>query len=333
MTQAPAAGDRLWESLPQRKWDLTTIGGLAMDLILPISSLPLEAGKHQHSAWTQWEAGGTGNTLIMGVRLGLKTSAIGALGDDVAGQLVADILETEGIDLQGTLFAPNQTTPLSVNVVAQNGEHVFAGGWTLSQPISFQSSWLTAMEEATVLFTTGYALTPDALEGAANTLTCMRHAQAHGGLICLDLGPEAYWSDLVAPAITTTDVLLATEEEICAWSQQADSMAAAQALLEAGPSLVVTKTGPRGCQIVSALERWECPGFNVEVVDTIGAGDSFAAGFIAALLQGQSLHDAGMMANAVGAAAVTHMGTGSLLPYKDEVEALLHRGPSGIRSG
>ncbi len=326
MTRDTAAGHRPWESLPRRKWDLTTIGGLAMDLILPIPSLPLEAGKHQHSAWTKWEAGGTGNTLIMGVRLGLKTSAVGALGDDAAGRLVADILETEGVDLQGTLCVPNQTTPLSVNVVAENGEHVFAGGWTLSRPIPFQTAWLTAMEEATVLFTTGYALTPDALEGAENTLTCMRHAQVHGGLVCLDLGPEEYWSSLVAPAIAATDVLLATEDEICAWSKQADSIAAAQALLTAGPSLIVVKTGPRGCQIVSAQEQLACPGFSVKVVDTIGAGDSFAAGFIAALLRGRSLYDAGTTANAVGAAAVTHMGTGSLLPSKDEVEALLRKG-------
>ena len=325
MTHESAAGDRLWENLPQRKWDLTTIGGLAIDLILPISSLPLETGKHQHSEWTKWEAGGISNTLVMGVRLGLKTSAVGALGDDVAGQLVAEILAAEGIDLNGTVFAPNQTTPLSVNVVAKNGEHVFAGGWTLSQPVPFRTSWLTAMEEATVLFTTGYALVPDALEGAENTLKCMQHAQAHGGLVCLDLGPEEYWSDLVDPALANTGVLLATESEICAWSKQEDAIAAAQNLLATGPSLIVIKTGPHGCQIVTDQELVICPGFKVKVVDTIGAGDAFAAGFIAAMLQNQSLYDAGMMANAVGAAAVTHMGTGSLLPQKDEVEALLRQ--------
>ncbi len=328
MTHDTMPRERPWENLPRRKWDLTTIGGLAMDLILPITSLPLEAGKHQHADWTRWEAGGSSNTLIMSVRLGLKTSSIGALGDDRAGQLVADILTVEGVDLQGVLFAPDQTTPLSVNVVAENGEHVFAGGWTLSHPVPFQASWLTTLEETTVVFATGYALTPKALEGAESALTCMRHAQAHGGLVCLDLGPEEYWSDLVAPAIAATDMLLATEEEICAWSKQADSLAAAQALLAAGPALVVVKTGPRGCQIVSVQEQWTCPGFKVDLVDPIGAGDSFAAGFVAALLQGQSLHDAGMMANAVGAAAVTHMGTGSLLPHRDEIEALLRSRPS-----
>ncbi len=320
--------ERPWECLPQRKWELTTIGGMALDLILPIQSLPLETEKHQHSDWTKWEAGGMGNTLIMGARLGLRISAIGALGDDVAGQIVVDILKSEGIDLEGVVIAANQHTPLSVNVVAKNAEHVFAGGWTLSQPVSIESSWLTAMEEASVLFVSGYALAPNALIGAENSLKCMGHAKAHGRLVCLDLGPSEYWSALVEPSLNFTDVLLATETEICDWAKQDDAIAAGRKVLASGGiSLIVIKTGPRGCQILTRNEQLNCPGFEVEVVDTIGAGDAFAAGFIAALLQGKSLHDAGMYANAVGAAAVTHMGTGSLLPQREEVEALLRRGP------
>ncbi len=329
MTPRNSGTDRPWERLPHRRWELTTIGGLAMDLILPIQSLPLETEKHQHSDWTKWEAGGTSNTLIVGARLGLRIAAIGAVGDDVAGRIVVDILAAEGVDLRDTLIAPNQNTPLSVNVVAKNGEHVFAGGWTHSRPVDFEESWLTAMEEAAVLFATGYALAPNALIGAENTLKCMRHAQAEGGLVCLDLGPAEYWSDLVEPSLDYTDVLLATEREICDWEEQDNAIAAGHQLLSTGRlSLIVIKTGPRGCQILTRQEHLVCPGFQVEVLDTIGAGDSFAAGFIAALHQGKTLYDAGIFANAVGAAAVSHMGTGSLLPHKEEIEALLRRGPS-----
>ena len=57
--------------------------------------------------------------------------------------------------------------------------------------------------------------------------------------------------------------------------------------------------------------------------DTVGAGDAFAAGFMAAEAAGCSLYEAGMIANAVGAATVTEVGTGRLLPQRDQVAELL----------
>ena len=69
------------------RWDLVTLGDLVADLIVPIPSLPIEAGRHQLAKWMQLEAGGTCNTLIMAQRLGLCTVAIGAMSVATSGPL------------------------------------------------------------------------------------------------------------------------------------------------------------------------------------------------------------------------------------------------------
>ena len=317
-----------WNEIPPRKWDLLTLGGLVCDLILPISNFPIDAGQYQRALWTKWEAGGSANTLIAGARLGLKTCSIGTLGDDPGGQIVLGILEDEGVNLEAVFVSPSQPTPQAVNIVASNSDHAFAGGGTSGQPIPFQESWLPIIEKSASLFITGYCLVPGALEGAENNLAYMQYARSKGNLVCFDLGPKEYWSDLIEPALAVTDILLSTEEEFLDWTGQKDKITSARSFLKSGPTMVVTKTGPSGCLVLTEQEQAICPGFEVNVIDTIGAGDAFAAGFIAGLLQGQSLYEAGMLANAVGAATVTHMGTGSLLPQRDEIDELFRGRPA-----
>lgn len=322
------SGRQPWKNLPPSKWDLVTLGGLVCDLILPISTFPIEAGQYQRALWTRWEAGGSANTLIAAARLGLETCSIGTMGDDAGGHVILGTLEEEGVGLEGVKVSTSQSTPQAVNFVAKSGEHAFAGGGTSGEPIPFQQPWLSIIEKSASMFVTGYCLVPGALEGAENNLAYMQHARSNGSLVCFDLGPKEYWSELIEPALAATDILLSTEEEFYDWTGVDDKFNSARSFLNSGPTMVVTKTGPDGCLVVTEEEQLICPGFAVEVIDTIGAGDAFAAGFVAALIEGKPLYEAAMLANAVGAATVTHMGTGSLLPQRSEIDALLTKGPN-----
>jgi len=78
------------------------------------------------------------------------------------------------------------------------------------------------------------------------------------------------------------------------------------------------KRGARGCLVVSATEEFQVPAFEVEVLDTTGAGDCFAGGFLAALQRGLSLREAARIANAAGALSVRRVGAvGGLLGWDD----------------
>jgi sugar/nucleoside kinase (ribokinase family) len=101
-------------------------------------------------------------------------------------------------------------------------------------------------------------------------------------------------------------------------SGENDLDSAARSLLRRGAREVIVKAGANGCVIYTPDSRLEVPGFQAEVVDTTGAGDCFAGGFLAALHRGRSYQDAARFANAVGALNVQNLGAAQgVLPYEE----------------
>jgi sugar/nucleoside kinase (ribokinase family) len=86
---------------------------------------------------------------------------------------------------------------------------------------------------------------------------------------------------------------------------------------------VIVKLGALGCYVESPGEAFISPGFAVRPVDTTGAGDCFAAAFLAAIIRGGSLAEAARFANAAGALATLGMGGGDSAPTLQQVEEFL----------
>ena len=92
-----------------------------------------------------------------------------------------------------------------------------------------------------------------------------------------------------------------------------------------GASTVVLKRGPRGASVITAEGSTDVPGFPVDVVNTVGAGDAFASGLISKRLEGWDWLEAVRFANACGALVVTRHGCASALPNESEVLALINQ--------
>ena len=90
------------------------------------------------------------------------------------------------------------------------------------------------------------------------------------------------------------------------------------------------KRGADGCHLLGRELDYACPGFSVPVVDTIGAGDAFAAAYIWAELQGHSPLECGTIGNAAGAASVMKAGAGRNAPARAEIQALLDQHKTGL---
>jgi 5-dehydro-2-deoxygluconokinase len=90
-----------------------------------------------------------------------------------------------------------------------------------------------------------------------------------------------------------------------------------------GPDVVITKRGDRGVTIASVEGAVDVPGFRVDVVNTVGAGDAFAAGLIRSRLRGLDWVAAARFGNACGALVVTRHGCSAAFPTEDEVTAFL----------
>jgi sugar/nucleoside kinase (ribokinase family) len=115
---------------------------------------------------------------------------------------------------------------------------------------------------------------------------------------------EGEWLKVLAPSLPFTDYALMNEDEARMLTGTADPESAAECLRALGAKHIVIKLGARGCWIDGEI----LPGYPVDVVDTTGAGDCFAGGFIAGLQRGLPPLEAAKAANAVGAMSVGHLG-------------------------
>lgn len=304
---------------------LVTIGDLVMDLLLEVQ-LPAVAGEHQTASSLRFEAGGACTTILAARGMGLDVAALGAVGDDVAGRFLFELLTEAGVDIAALQMPPDSTTTAVVSLSdRQARSHVFLGRYGQGDAINFSDSAAQRLSGAAAVFIPGYTLLEERLAGlVAGAFTWLARESRR---VYFDVGPflGGLKRDRVDEALRLVDVLLLTGDEIVF---VADDL---RGLQRRHPQLTIAlKLGERGCRILSGETDLHVPGFAVEVIDTIGAGDAFAAAFIWADLQGYSLVECGTIANAMGAASVGRTGAGSNVPSCAELQALLDAHRKGI---
>jgi len=119
--------------------------------------------------------------------------------------------------------------------------------------------------------------------------------------------PEDEWGDLLHTTLQSVDILLCNQRELQKIAQLEDVRAAAKKIAQIVP-LVIVKCGAEGARAIFQEQEWEVPAIPVSPVDTIGAGDSFNAGFLHEWLQGTSLEKCLSFGNITGAFSTTRQG-------------------------
>ena len=115
-------------------------------------------------------------------------------------------------------------------------------------------------------------------------------------------------------------------DEACLMTGETEESKVADKLFECGVKNVIMKIGKRGCYIRNAAGAMIVPACKgVTAIDTIGAGDNFASGFISALLQGKDIRDCGIYANCTAAISVQYVGATTGVRNKEMVEEMLEK--------
>lgn len=300
---------------------LVSIGDLVVDLIAP-ARLPILPNQHQETRGFRLEPGGGGSTVIMAVRLGIDVHAVGAVGDDLFGRQLIAWLREEGVRV-GQIWQPasSSSTVVLDLIDTQMREHVFVGSHGEGEIAPWQPIE-PGMRGAAAIFFQGYtlleaqntALVHGAFEVAASTQTPL----------CFDVGPPSAHADpaYLHAALTHAHTVFATEDELPIAALGRTGEQAERYLLDLGARRIVVKMGAAGCRVVERAGTQHCPGFAVEVADTVGAGDCFDAGFLYGMAHGWPTGRAARLANACGAAACRKQGAGRNVPTRGEVLAL-----------
>jgi sugar/nucleoside kinase (ribokinase family) len=263
--------------------------------------------------------GGNGaNTSYALACLGVPVRLTSMVGDDNFGDEMLSGLGVAGVDTRGVLRVRG-ATPSTIALVKSDGNRLFlhkpgVSAQAFPEPIELTPMLLQGVSHYHMA--NPFSL-PAFRPHAAETL---RRARAAG----LSTSLDAAWDSLgrwfldLGPCLPHVDTLFVNEEEARMLTSLDDVPDAAKALRDAGAGRVVVKLGAQGCAVFTESGEFRAPAFAVDVLDTTGAGDCFAGGYLAAVQRGCSLEEAARIANAAGALSVRRVGAiGGLLGWED----------------
>jgi len=265
------------------------------------------------------------NTGIALARLGVGVRIAAAIGDDRFGQFLRERVRAEGIDDSSLVTLAGAKTSTSIVLVQATGERRLLHLRGVSAYFSDQNlDWGLVAGARLFHYASAFAL--PAFDGAPLERT-LKHARELGCLtsvnICWDV--QGRWLPLLQPALARTDFIFPNREEGQQLTGESEPTAIARRLRTRGVKTVIVKLGAAGCFVESPEGFFTSPGFAVHPVDTTGAGDCFAAAFLAAICRGHSLAEAARFANAAGALATLGMGGADSAPTAGEIEEFLRR--------
>ncbi|HJV70087.1 sugar kinase [Ideonella sp.] len=306
--------------------DVLTLGE-AMVLFAAEDAVPLA----QASRFRRHSAGAELNVAIGLARLGLRVGYLSRLGADSLGRFLLDTLACEGIVSGLVEVCEGQRTGFMLKARATDGsdpEIEYHRRGSAASGMGPQDLQRLAGVRARHLHLTGIS---PALSAGCRALVfdAVRWAREHGLSISFDpnLRPRLWAGaremvDTVNELAALCDLVLpGVEEGRCLTGLQSPE-AIADHCLERGASQVVVKLGAAGAWCAARDgTRQLVPGVPVpHVVDTVGAGDGFAAGVISGLLEGLTLPEAAMRGNRIGARVVQHPGDSDGLPTRCQLD-------------
>ncbi|MEU6273840.1 carbohydrate kinase family protein [Streptomyces populi] len=309
-------------------FDLLVVGDANPDVVVGPLRGPLEFGQREqlveHAGLV---LGGSAAIMACGAaRLGLRVAFAGRVGDDPAGAFVREELAGRGVDVGSLVTDPVRPTPLTTVVTTGDGDRAILtaqGCLTATGPEDVPRDLVRASRH---VHAASFFLMPRLARSLAAVFVLARQ---NGATTSLDTNddPAGRWDPgLLDPVMRFTDFLLPNAAEAAALSGQDDLVKAAAVLAGRGPTVVV-KDGPNGALAHTGIRLTHAPAVAVDPVDTVGAGDSFDAGFVAATLRGLGLRSALAVAAACGSLSTrAHGGTAAQATW-DEALAAAHADP------
>lgn len=302
--------------------DVITIGE-SMVLFTADSVGPLRfAGSFQKSL-----GGAESNVAIALSRLGHKAGWVSRVGDDEFGLYIRNYIRGEGVDTSKVIFDKQYPTAVFFKERLAEREpniYFYRKGSAASQlsPTDLDESYLA---QARILHITGIMA---AISGSCReTLNqAIKIAKKHGQTVVFDpnirlkLWTKEEARETLLELASKADIVMPGIEEGEILTGETKPEKIASRLLENGAKVVVIKLGERGAFYATSETSEYVEGTPVQnVIDTVGAGDGFAAGFLSGLIRGWSYQEATKLGNRVGAYALSVVGDVEGYPYWKQV--------------
>ncbi|MHC8365908.1 PfkB family carbohydrate kinase [Pseudomonas sp. ZT5P21] len=298
-------------------------GQVIIDLVMAVDKLPRSGGDVLAQS-ASFQAGGGFNVMAAATRNGMQVVYLGRHGTGRFGDMAREAMKAEGIRI-GIRHSAERDTGLCVAITDASAERSFISYIGAEGEVTDEDLASVPAEAGDYVYVSGYSLLQ---VGKAQALVDWLLALPAGVKVVFDPGPLVETSDapLMRALLTRVDLWTSNSVEALQFTGAADIAEALERLANHLPAdvLMVIRDGPQGCWISQRGDRQHVPGFEVEAVDSNGAGDAHAGVFVAGLAQGLSAGEAARRANAAAALAVTRWGPATS-PGADEVNALISK--------
>ncbi|MHB0876396.1 MAG: carbohydrate kinase family protein [Anaerolineae bacterium] len=311
-----------------RAYDVLSLGVYCVDILVkPVRCLPPPGGLEEIDEYDLQTGGCANNAAIAMARLGLRVATLGRVGEDRMGDIVLGDLRANGIDTRHMMRDRDSHTSMSVVLIKDNGERSFLHHRGANLKLSAADVPEGALGTARALQIGGAFLIP-LLDGEPMA-QLLRRARQEGVLTFVDTAVDTQGNrmDVVRAALPYMDYFLPSEAEATGMTGSSDPEQMAERLLAEGVGAVCIKLGERGCLVADREGARYVPAYQVQPMDTCGAGDTFTGGFVAGILKGLGMAGAARLANAVGAMCVTGLGATAALGTWEETLAFMQRAP------
>lgn len=286
-------------------FDVLVVGSLNLDLVARCERLPAPGETVHGDDYAEYPGGKGLNQAVAAARAGAQVSLVGAVGDDAAGERLRGVVRDEGIGDDQLLTVEGVPTGRALIAVDGNAENAIvvvpgANGRVDVAGLDLPTATvvLAQLEVPVAAVVDGFVRT-----AAAGSTTVLNPA----------------------PATALPDDLLAACSIVVPNEHEVELSGGVDRLLDVGVRDVVVTRGAAGVQHVTSAGARDQPAFDIEPVDTTGAGDAFCGALAAELARGVPVAESIRFASAAGALATTMAGAVPSLPRRADIDALLAR--------
>lgn len=324
-------------------FDVVCLGELLIDFICTKSGVSLEDAL----GFVKAAGGAPANVAVGLARLGVSSAFIGKVGNDAFGRFLRCTLQENEVDTTNLFFDHDHKTKLAFVSLTEDGERDFEfyGSQSANTQLTISDINQSVISGARIFHFGSISLISNPSREA--TLAAVKIARDNGVSVSFDPNLRlSLWKNTgeaktrIIKGLTLADIVKLDAEELKFITDAADIKAGAEILLRKGAKLISVSLGRNGCYFASNKATGTVEGFDVEALDTTGAGDGFVAGMLAGILEtdfqtlgGGDLYHIFRFANAVGALTTTARGGIPALPYKEEVTTFLTKNETKLTGG
>lgn len=305
--------------------DVICAGAAIVDILLrPVDKNIFDADSYPLDSIGMTLGGDALNESTIISRLGKKVALMALVGNDPAGAFVREACEKEGIDTSSVVVDDTIDTSINIGLVAADGERTFVTNRNGSLwKTNIEHIDMNRFKEAKILSLASIFNSP-LLDGKSLEII-FKAAKDAGLTICADMIKPRLGETLadIKGALSYVDYIFPNFEEAKLLTGVETEDEIADTFLACGVKHVVLKTGKKGCFVKGQNMANHVPSVaGITAIDTTGAGDNIASGFITALLDGKSIEECAKFANSTAAVSVQSLGATTGVQNREQVEAV-----------